>query len=96
MIATKISCFPVAGVILSLKTRKILMIHCQQIDHLYICSVSKIIQDKLWQTILQDTLATEAFMVYNNGELSKGYDIIEKARQYKIVSFNGIKLIAQE
>ena len=65
-------------------------------NHLYICSVSKIIQDKLWQTILQDTLATEAFMVYNNGELAQGYDIIEKARQHKVISFNGIKLIAQE
>lgn len=81
---------------ISLKTRKILLLHCQQIKHLYICSVSKIIQDKLWQAILQDTLATEAFMVDNNGELSQGYDIIEKARQHKIVSFNGIKLIAQE
>ena len=36
-------------------------------------------------------------MMYNNSELSQqGYDIIEKARQHKIVSFNGIKLIAQE
>ena len=72
------------------------LFHCQQIKHLYICSVSKIIQDKLWQAILQDTLATEAIMLYNDGELSQGYDIIEKARQHKIVSFNGIKLIAQE
>lgn len=35
-------------------------------------------------------------MVYNNGEISQGYDIIEKSRQHKVVSFNGIKLIAQE
>lgn len=63
---------------------------------MYICSVSKIIQDKLWKIILQDTLATEAIMLYNDGELSQGYNIIEKARQHKVVSFNGIKLIAQE
>lgn len=81
---------------ISLKTRKILLLHCQQIKHLYICSVSKIIQDKLWKIILQDTLATEAIMLYNDGELSQGYNIIEKARQHKVVSFNGIKLIAQE
>lgn len=72
------------------------MIHCQQINHLYICSVSKIIQDKLWQSILQDAFATEAIMVFNNTKLAQGYDIIEKARQHKVVSFNGIKLIAQE
>ena len=63
---------------------------------MYICSVSKIIQDKLWKIILQDTLATEAFMVYNNGEISQGYDIIEKSRQLSDVGFNRIKLIAQE
>ena len=61
------------------------MMHCQQIKHLYICSVSKIIQDKLWKIILQDTLATEAFMVYNDGNLSQGYDIIEKASCFPVM-----------
>ena len=35
-------------------------------------------------------------MVYNDSKLSQGYNIIEKVRQHRIVSFNGIKLIAQE
>ena len=35
-------------------------------------------------------------MLYNNGEISQGYNIIEKSRQHKMASFNGIKLIAQE
>ena len=35
-------------------------------------------------------------MLYNNGEISQGYNIIEKSRQHKIVSFNGLKLTAQQ
>ena len=34
-------------------------------------------------------------MVYNNSELSQGDTVLEKSRQHKVVSFNGIKLIAQ-
>ena len=51
----------------------------------------------LWRLILQDILATETIMMYNNSELSQqGYNIIEKVRQHRIISFNGIKLIVQE
>ena len=35
-------------------------------------------------------------MVYNNAKLSQGYNIIEKARQHKIISFNEIKLMAKK
>ena len=50
----------------------------------------------LWRLILQDALATETIMLYNNSEISQGYNIIEKSRRHKGVSFNGIKLIVQE
>ena len=43
---------------------------------------------------LQDSLATKAFMSYNNHRAFQEHDIFEKSRQQKAVSFNGIKLIA--
>lgn len=54
------------------------------------------IQDRLWQIILQDAIATETIMIYNNGKLYQGYDIVEKTRQHKVVNFNGIKSITQK
>lgn len=35
-------------------------------------------------------------MGYNNTKLSQGYNVLEKFRQHRIISFNKIKLIAQK
>lgn len=79
-----------------MKTHKILMLHCQKVKHLYICNISKTVQNKIWQVILQDNLVTEGFMVYSNNRISQGYNVVEKSKQNRIISFNGIKLVAQK
>ena len=45
---------------------------------------------------LQDSLVTEAFMVYTDGRYFQGYNIFEKSKQHKITNLNIIKLIAKK
>lgn len=78
---------------MDLKLHKLLMLHCQKIEHLYLVNISNTIRDLLWQNILQNTHVSTAIMIYSNQNLAQGYKILQKGINQQIHDFNHVQLI---